>query len=288
MKTDAVNVHCGLWDATQALALVSETAFLDAQTLLAHLTGHPRAWLLAHPEAELGAQTQEKLGSFLERLSRGEPLPYVVGEWEFFGLPFCVNPEVLIPRPETELLVETAIGWLQAHPRRRHAADVGAGSGCIAVSLAVNVSDLRVIAGDISQAALSISAQNALRHRVGERIEFMYGDLLQPAQGPFDLICANLPYIPTQTLRELPVAVWEPALALDGGLDGFALIRRLLAQAKDKLAPGGLLLAEIEASQGDLARLAGFEAFPQAEILVQQDLAGRDRLLVIQKEGEID
>jgi release factor glutamine methyltransferase len=232
------------------LAAQTGAPALDAQVLLAHVLEQPRAWLLAHPETELTPAQAAAFETCLVRLERGEPLPYLLGHWEFYGLEFIINPSVLIPRPETELLVETALAWLRAHPDRRQAVDVGAGSGCIAVSLAKLVPDLQVTAVDISSAALDVIRLNASRHGVAERIHCQQSDLLTGAHGPFDLICANLPYIPTGTLADLPVAAYEPRQALDGGPDGLQVIRRLLDQSCLYLSPGGLLLVEIENRQG--------------------------------------
>jgi release factor glutamine methyltransferase len=219
------------------------------------------------------------LQSQLLRLEAGEPLPYVIGHWEFYGLDFQLNPAVLIPRPETELLIDQGRLWLQANPNRNWAADVGTGSGCIAVSLAAHHPELRLTATDVSAAALQTARKNATRHSVVQRIRFVQADLLAALQGPFDLICANLPYIPSAELKKLKIFGREPGLALDGGPDGLALIRRLLAQAAHKLAPGGLLLVEIEASQGIQALSLAHHFLPAADSVVLPDLAGRQRLL---------
>jgi release factor glutamine methyltransferase len=266
------------------LESASETPSLDAQIILAHILGVKRAWVLAHPEAVLSPQQEQSLNENLRRLESGEPLPYVLGHWEFYGLDFVVGPAVLIPRPETELLVEQALAWLRSHPARaeRLAVDVGSGSGCIAISLAAHTPDLRVIAADVSSSALEIARQNAHRHGVAGQIDFCQADLLPQAAGqPFDLICANLPYIPSAALPGLAVARAEPRLALDGGPDGLALIRRLLAQAQACLAPGGLILLEIEASQGQAAVALAQAAFPSAQVALHQDLAGLERLVEI-------
>jgi release factor glutamine methyltransferase len=265
-----------------SLAAWSDTPGLDAQTLLAHLLGRTRAWLLSHPGTSLTREQDRALGEAVHRIEMGEPLPYVIGRWEFYGLDFALSPQVLIPRPETELLVETALAWLKSHPARRRAADVGTGSGCIAVSLAVNLADLHVLATDLSRAALLVAAQNAGKHAVSTRVRFLQADLLQPVYQKFDLICANLPYIPTHTLEQLDVSRKEPFRALDGGPQGLSLISRLVAGAPGWLAPGGLLLAEIEASQGQAARQLAGEKFSQAGVEILPDLAGNDRLLKIQ------
>jgi release factor glutamine methyltransferase len=272
----------------QQLAAISETPGLDAQVLLAHVLERPRAWVLAHPEAILSPDQERRLNEILAQLELGEPLPYVLGHWEFYGLDFMVNPAVLIPRPETELLVEQALAWLSATPGRRLAADVGTGSGCIAVSLAVHIPDLQVVASDISREALKTAHMNADRHTVSGRVTCVQSHLFPHTRRPFDLICANLPYIPTEILSRLRVAGWEPRLALDGGSDGLKLIRPLIKSASCSLAPGGLLLLEIEASQGAAACALAKAAFPDGEICLQPDLAGNDRLVIAQNSSPAD
>ncbi|MCB9134229.1 MAG: peptide chain release factor N(5)-glutamine methyltransferase [Anaerolineales bacterium] len=273
------------------LAPHTDTPALDAQVLLAHVTGHPRAWLLAHPEAPLTPTEAAHLEQTLQQLENGLPLPYVLGEWEFFGLKFKVTPEVLIPRPETELLVETALEWLKHFLRDEdlQAADIGTGSGCIAISLAVNCPQLHILATDLSPAALALARQNAALHQVSDRITFLEADLLAPRHSPpatphapLTLITANLPYIPTATLHTLDVYGREPTLALNGGPDGLTLIRRLLAQTATRLAPGGLILLEIEATQGASVTALARQHYPDADIRLYPDLAGYDRLLSIQ------
>jgi release factor glutamine methyltransferase len=263
------------------LERISDTAGLDAQVLLARVLEKPRSWVLAHPEAPLPRGRAVALESLVRRLEKGKPLPYVLGRWEFFGLEFEVTPDVLIPRPETELLVERALAWLRANPSRRRAADIGTGSGCIAISLAANLPDLRVMATDLSLTALAVADRNACRNRVADQVEFCCCDLFPDRVG-FDLILANLPYIPTEALRRLPVYGREPALALDGGQDGLVLCRRLLEQVPDRLVSGGLLLMEIEASQGPRAVSLAYDIFSEAQIHLHQDLAGHDRLLEVQ------
>ncbi|MGC8856145.1 MAG: peptide chain release factor N(5)-glutamine methyltransferase [Anaerolineae bacterium] len=274
-----------------ASRLKSDTPYLDAQVLLAHIAQQPRSWLLAHPEASLSTPELEKLHQALSRLESGEPLPYVLGHWEFFGLDFVVTPDVLIPRPETELLVERAIGWLQAHANERprpRVVDVGTGCGCIAIAIATHLPTARLLATDISYPALRIARQNARNSRLHQRIDFLQCDLLPPPPHGlptalhFDLICANLPYLPTQTLRCLPIYGREPTLALNGGEDGLDLIRRLLTVVPRWLKPGGRIMLEIEASQGSRALSLAYDTFSEAEIHLHKDLAGHDRLVEIQ------
>lgn len=270
-----------LADLHQRLAQISHSPDLDSQVLIAHVLDKPRTWVLAHPDARLTSEQKVKIETAATRLELGTPLPYVLGHWEFYGLDFTITPETLIPRPETELLVENALTWLHQHPERRLAIDVGTGSGCIAIALATRIPDLVAIATDISLPALKVAHQNAVRFGVLQRIEFLQVDLLPPAESKFDLICTNLPYIPTATLHKLKVYGKEPELALDGGQDGLVLIRRLLALAPYSVTPGGLILLEIESSLGDPVFNLAKATFPSADIQIVPDLAGLDRLLRI-------
>lgn len=261
---------------------VSDTPHLDSQVLLAYVLGKSRTWVLAHPEVNLTLDQKNTLESALTRMEKGEPLPYLLGRWEFYGLNFCVAPPVLIPRPETELLVEHAIKWLHKHPNRRFAVDVGTGSGCIAVVMAVHISDLSVIASDISYPALNIARTNVRRHGVANRVYCIQYDLIPRSHRRFDLICANLPYIPTQTLRSINIYGKEPDLALDGGSKGLDLIHKLIQDAPHHLAGGGLLLLEIEASQGAAVIDIAQEFLMSSDIHVLPDLSGKDRLVYIE------
>ena len=271
----------------ERLTPLSDTPALDASVLLAHIVDRPRTWVMAHPELTLTTEQQRQLDDSLARLERGESFPYVLGHWEFLGMEFDITPDVLIPRPETELLVERAIAWLQESPVRRTVADIGTGSGVIAISIAVNVPDVNVIATDISSHALDVARRNAKKFDVEPRIEFVECDLLPPqpelftTQQHLDLICANLPYIPTDTLHALPVYGREPTLALDGGADGMELIRRLLQIGPGWLAPNGMMLLEIESTRGIQALNLACDLFSEAIIHLHQDLAGQDRLLEV-------
>ena len=276
-----------LSDVTTRLTPISDTPALDASVLIAHIMNRPRTWVMAHPELALTAEQEKELDDSLARLEHGESFPYVLGHWEFFGLDFELTRDVLIPRPETELLVEKAIAWLQKSPVKRRVADVGTGSGSIAVSLAVNIPDAYVLATDISHNALEVAQQNAIKFNVINQIDFVQCDLLpsqiesMSAELHFDLICANLPYIPTATLYKLSIFGREPRLALDGGADGLDIIRRLLNIAPEWLAPNGMILLEIESTRGIQALNLARNLFSEASIHLHQDLAGQDRLLEI-------
>jgi release factor glutamine methyltransferase len=288
-----------LLDSTVArLIPLSDTPQLDAQVLLAHIFEKPRTWLLAHTSSAPDTKRAARLETLVRRLERGEPLPYVLGHWEFYGLDFQLTPDVLIPRPETELLVERAIAWLQpskdepANARQRMVADVGTGSGCIAVTLAKNVPNIHVLATDISPAALKVARRNAAQFQVLPQIYFLTCDILpkrvHSLSGirPFDLLCANLPYIPTEKLRRLPVYRREPTLALDGGPDGLDPFRKLFNLVPEWMAPGGRILLEIESTRGAAVLSLAYDAFTAASFHLHRDLAGSDRLLEIKLPAE--
>jgi release factor glutamine methyltransferase len=276
----------------------SDTPGLDAQTLLAHISGRKRNWVLAHPEMELKSGQQKRLASAILLLQSGVPLPYILGIWEFFGLELFISNDVLIPRSETELLVEKALEWLQARPQHCLMIDMGTGSGCIAIALAFHVKDLLVKAIDISKSALVIARSNAEKFSVAERMNFMLGDLwdqIVPGKNRFistdndlfdgraDLITANLPYIPTDCLHELKIYGKEPDLALDGGKDGLDVIQRFLRSAQRHLKPDGLILMEVEAYHGSASLQLAKQYFPKAKLQLRQDLSGKDRLIEIQQ-----
>jgi len=267
--------------------LKNDSTELDAQIILAHVFERPRTWMLAHLDTSLTAPQIAAATQAFDEYQAGTPLPYIIGHWDFFGLEFDITKDVLIPRPETELLVEKAIIWLQASPERRTVADIGTGSGAIATSIAMNVPDARILATDISLPALKIAQHNARKFNVHHRMDFLQCDLLPqhidplPTDSHFDLICANLPYIPTEVMRQLPIYGKEPTLALDGGADGLEIYRRLFKLAPDWLAPRGMMLFEIESTLGVKALSLAFDTFSDATIHLHQDLAGNDRLLEI-------
>jgi release factor glutamine methyltransferase len=257
-----------------------ETALLDASLLLGQALGLARAELLAHPERPLGEADWSAFAALVERRAAGEPVAYLIGRREFYGLEFVVDARVLVPRPETEQLVERALAHVrELPPARRRAVDVGTGSGAIAVSLAHAAPDLTVIGADISGEALAMARLNAARHGVAGRVRWVCGSLLDWLGLPVDLICANLPYLRPDQAH--PSIAHEPPDALYAGADGFDLYRRLLAQAPPLLRPGGLLLAEIDPAQRELALATADRAAPGWPAAVHPDLAGRPRVLTI-------
>ncbi|HVO71828.1 MAG TPA: peptide chain release factor N(5)-glutamine methyltransferase [Aggregatilineaceae bacterium] len=271
--------------ARAALAGVAESEPLDASLLLMHVLGVDRAALIAHPERTLTPEQSAAYRDLIERRAAGVPLPYLTGRRAFYDLELIVTQDVLIPRPETEHLVESALVWARER-RGLRVVDVGTGSGAIAVALARHLPDTHILALDISAAALAVARQNAARYGMLERIEFVLGDLLTPLLDrgqQADLIAANLPYIISGELDMLAVARYEPRLALDGGPDGLGLIRRLLGQAPRALAAGGLLLLEIGAGQGERVRALAETAFPGVQVHITPDYARHERVVSVER-----
>ena len=262
----------------------SEDASLEAELLLCRALGIDRARLYQRLNDPLG----DSAGAFVTLVDRRrghEPLAYILGRREFFGLGFEVSPAALIPRPETETLVEAVIDF--ANERFRGIpfviADVGVGCGTIAVAVAEALPNARVVATDQSVEALTLASRNAETHGVAGRIEFRHGDLLDPLTEPVDVIAANLPYVTTADWERLPPEIRdnEPRAALDGGPDGLRIIERLLREARAYLRPNGALFAEIGDGQGEAASAIAKEVFAGAGVEIVHDLAGKDRVLVV-------
>ncbi|MDY6875620.1 MAG: peptide chain release factor N(5)-glutamine methyltransferase [Chloroflexota bacterium] len=283
-----LTVRWVLRQAIAELAPATDAARLEAEVLLSHVLEIPRTGLLTHPERTLTSDQLANYQTLIRHRASCYPLPYLTGRIEFYGLEFKVTPDVLIPRPETETLVDLALALYSSSARSSSThliiADVGTGSGCIAVSLAVHLPRAVVYAVDISPAALAVARRNVEQHGVATRVWLMVGDVLVLRSGLADLIVSNPPYISTDDCDSLPASVrdYEPRLALDGGPDGLSVVRRLLAQAPSVLRPGGVLLIEIGADQGEAVACLARIAFPRAAVRVHPDLAGRDRVLEVQ------
>jgi release factor glutamine methyltransferase len=270
---------------------------LAAELLLLQALSRERAWLYAHPEEQLSATQQETFLALLGRRAAGEPVQHLTGHQEFWGLEFEVNPDVLIPRPETEHVIEVALDRLALRELRAgrmqitdgaglHIADVGTGSGCIAVALAKELPRARFFASDISQAALAVAGGNADRHAVSSRIQFSNSNLLDDAKAvtgeslPFDIIVSNPPYIGRRQAASLEREVrdHEPAVALFGGEEGYELYGALIAQAAETLKPGGLLVLEL--GHNSLPAVQPLLAEPTwSYVSVTNDLAGIPRII---------
>jgi release factor glutamine methyltransferase len=272
--------------AAQRLASAGvEDAALEARLLLRHALGAGTADLYLRSGERLAEAALAAYDALLLRRAGREPLAYILGTAEFYGLELRVTPDVLIPRPETELIVDAALGWLRGAKREDAvAADIGTGSGCLAIALAANAPSVRrLYAIDISPAALRLAEENAERHAVASRITFLHGDLLAPLPEPVDLLVANLPYIPAPDIDSLMPEVrdHEPRVALTGGPDGFDLIRRLLNSATSRLKPDAALFLELGIGQGDAAQALAHARFPHARTHLLPDLAGIPRVLYI-------
>jgi release factor glutamine methyltransferase len=265
---------------------------LDARLLLQHVLQEGHTYLVAHDEQPLAPDQAERYRSLLDRAAQGEPIPYLTGQAPFYGRDYIANPAVLIPRSETELLVDAALAWAEGRGAL-DIVDVGTGSGCVAVTLALELPTARVAAVDISLEALSVARENAARHGVlsGEQaVHFYHGSLLEPVPVQPDLIVANLPYIAEGewTMLDDGVKWYEPVVALKGGADGLDLVRQLLAQALTRLRQGGAIFLEIGWQQGTAARLLAQSFFPQALVNVQPDYAGLDRIVAIETDKQAD
>lgn len=261
-----------------------ERARADAETLLLHLAGQNKAWLLAHGEDELALEVRGPYADLVLRRVRGEPMQYILGECEFYGLPFKVTRDVLIPRPETEHLVEKALELAKSFDNPR-IVDVGTGSGAIAVALAHKLPVAAITATDLSEAALTVARDNAQRNGVDGRIRFLPGDLLAPIAGePFEIVVSNPPYVPNtdRALIAVEVREYEPALALFAGEDGLDIYCRLIPAAHAALVSGGFLVLEIGYAQADaIERLLTAAGFTNVEFT--PDLQGIPRVASAQQ-----
>ncbi len=298
-----MNVRTSLTEALARLEAANVPSHtLAAELLLMHVLERDRAWLYAHPEGSLDDAAAERYFALVTRRAAGTPTQYLTGRQEFWGLEFEVAPGVLIPRPETEHVIEVALERLglrgsaarggaaaQDHPLR--IADVGTGSGCLAVSLAREIPDARVWATDISSTALGIARRNAARHGVAERIEFLEASLLTPlraggpaaAAAPLDLVVSNPPYVGRSQREMLPVDVreHEPEEALFGGESGEELYAPLLEQAAQVLRPGGVVVVEL--GYGALDRVLDLVGCSWTRAAVTNDMAGIPRVLAAER-----
>ena len=257
-----------------------ETAVLDADLLLAFALAIRKEDVYAHPERDVPPEGARRFAALVERRARGEPVAYLRGVKEFYGLDFTVDPRVLIPRPETELLVDETIRRLRARTRPL-VVDVGTGSGAVAVALAAHLRAARFIATDASADALDVARANAARHGVAGRIDFRVGDLLTPVSERVDAVVTNLPYLTTAEVdagRGTSIE-FEPRAALDGGADGLDVIRAAIGQLSGKVSEGAVVIFECAPAQASVvASLLGTALSADAEVV--RDLAGRERLVL--------
>jgi len=263
------------------------TARLDAEVILSHVLGKDRVWLITHDRDELDERLRELFAEAIARRALREPLQYITGKQEFWGLEFIVTPAVLIPRPETEFLVEAAAAIMRGANRRTTIVDLCTGSGCVAISLAKLPGDARIIATDTSAGALIVACKNAHHHGVSDRICFLEGDLYGPLEKrdlrkQVDIITANPPYIPSGDLATLQPEVkdYEPASALIAGPDGTEVHRRIIESAPGFLKASGALIMEMGMGQTDLLKQMVEATRLYDRIQILKDLAGIDRVIV--------
>jgi release factor glutamine methyltransferase len=257
-----------------------EDAEIEGEVLLRHVMGIDRARLLASLDADMSPEQRQVFMKLVARRTKGEPTAYITGHREFYGLDFKVSPDVLIPRPETELLVEKAISLCRKFGYSK-IADIGTGCGAIAVSLAVNVPSVTIYATDISAEALKVAGQNCVKHGVADRVKLLKGDLLEPLPEPVDLIIANLPYVRQKDIPGKGPLSYEPFSSLNGGEEGLDKIRRLCQGVGSKLNGNGSLLMEIGEGQREAVRDILHNNLPLADVETEKDLAGIERMATL-------
>ncbi len=269
-------------EASDRLKNIPGSGNLEIQLVLATTLEHDRSWILSHPEYRINSTELLLIEKSIKKLEQSIPLPYILGVCHFYGLEFKVTPDVLIPRPETELLVEKALSIFQNNQFSGPILDVGTGSGCIAIAIASHLNNASVVAVDRSMAAIQVAKENIVFHHLEKNIDLINADLVSMISGKFQLICANLPYIPASKIPSLAVSEHEPVMALDGGLDGLEIIHKLLQDANRIAAKQSCLLLEIEAEQGKSARDLAEVYFPAARIQILKDFSGKNRLMIIE------
>ncbi|MFC2011193.1 peptide chain release factor N(5)-glutamine methyltransferase [Chloroflexota bacterium] len=257
-----------------------EDAPLESELLLRHTLQISRVKLYLELDQELNPQQDRDFWNLINRRLNGEPTAYITGHREFYGLDFCVDHNVLIPRPESELLVEKTLELAKNFPVST-VAEVGTGCGAISISLALSLPQAKIYATDISTAALKVSLFNCQKHGVMDRICLLPGDMLDPLPEPVDLIVANLPYVREAELSQINTLNFEPHLALNGGSDGLEKMQQLCTRINDKLRPGSHLLLEIGQGQRRAVTTLLDNLFPSAGIEVAQDLSGIDRVIIL-------
>jgi release factor glutamine methyltransferase len=275
--------------AAQLEAAEIPSARWDAERLVAHGLKKSRLELYTHPESGVDEKTQELLSGLVARRLKRQPLQYLIGSQEFWGLSFKVTPHVLIPRPESELLVEAAVTLCKTRAMKTPpvVADIGTGSGCLTVALAKEIPEAVVYATDVSAQALSIAEENTKAHDLCGRIRFLEGDLWGPLKqegltGRIDLLVSNLPYISRASIAQLQSEIreYEPRIALDGGTDGLDLYRRLLAGARDMLAPQSAMILELGMHQAEAVRKSA-ERFGWRVYRIIKDGANIPRVMIL-------
>ena len=285
-------IYKNVWDILKKVR--AESAELDTAVIIAHILQKDKTFVLSHPEFELGESQKEKILDLANKRSKSVPIAYLTGHKEFFGYDFLVDEKVLIPRPETEFLVEQAIEFIKIKSKSCSALDVGTGSGCIVISLIKSLSPSAAptlkplfYATDISEKALDVAKKNAEIHGVQDKITFFDSDLFSNPRLParFDLIIANLPYVPlkdeSEKLKDESIS-FEPQDAIFADENGAETIKKFIAQSKDRITKDGLILIELDPRNAEEIKKTAEHYFPAAKIETKKDLANHDRYLIIQ------
>ncbi|HEY94193.1 MAG TPA: peptide chain release factor N(5)-glutamine methyltransferase [Dehalococcoidia bacterium] len=274
-----MNLRQALKEAEETLSAANiDDALLESEVLLRHVLKIDRIRLYTDINSELTPQQYEKFSGLIQRRLNGEPSAYITGNREFYGLDFYVNQHVLIPRPETELLVEKAVDLAKKRSYKT-IVDVGTGSGAVAVCLALNLPDAVIYATDISTQALEVASGNSRKHSVENRITFLEGNLLEPLTEPVDMIVANLPYVRNADIQQVSTAGHEPEVALNGGKNGLDFIIAIVGQSVSKLLRGGSILLEVGQGQSQTASRQLKGIYPYGEVDIFRDLAGIERIV---------
>jgi release factor glutamine methyltransferase len=284
LKSEADTIGSWLNFARSKIKTLPDEPTSSIHALIAFVLCQPAYYGISHPEYSLTEPQKKQLDALLTRLINGVPLAYLTGRQEFYGFEFLVTPDVLIPRPETELLVELAIQWFKARPDRKSALDIGTGSGCIPISICGNVPGVKFLALDKSFNALQVANSNIHKHHLQSRINLAQMDLTSAISCRFDCICANLPYIPQDRVSGLAVSLYEPVMALNGGEGGLEIIERLMRVLDEFLLPGGMILLEIDYTQAEAISTSAINNISKSLVTIVSDLAGFPRIIKIEKQ----
>jgi len=269
------------YQSKNKISKISDTADVEINAILCKVIKKNLAWCLAHSDYLLNPSEIIQLSSYLDDLASGVPLAYILGEIEFFGRTFIIDENVLIPRPETELLVEAAKEWILNKKDSKKIIDVGCGSGIIIISLLRDFPSLKGVAVDISRGALTITNRNKMKHKI-DNLDLIQSDTLSGIYSKFDIILANLPYIPESSLEKLAVSKYEPKLALNGGEDGLQIIKRLIDHIPTHINTPGLVLLEIQNDQSVRVMNYFTKILPNGIITTIQDYSGLDRVIKVE------
>ena len=269
------------YQSKNKISKISDTADVEINAILCKVIKKNLAWCLAHSDYLLNLSEITHLNSYLDDLASGVPLAYILGEIEFFGRTFIIDKNVLIPRPETELLVEAAKEWILNKKKLNKIIDVGCGSGIIIISLLSDFPSIKGVAVDISHGALTITNRNKMKHKI-DNLDLIQSDTLSGIYSKFDIILANLPYIPESSLEKLAVSKYEPKLALNGGEDGLQIIKRLIDHIPTHLNTPGLVLLEIQNDQSVPVVNYFTKILPDGIITTIQDFSGLDRVIKVE------